>query len=390
MSLKSYLICATISITTTFSAQSAVPYYSTITNQVKQNNITENLQQFQNIGVKTTGSVKLTEAFNWLKSKYTSYGYNDTQITEQSFNYQGTTSKNLIVTKTGTKYPNTFVIISGHYDTLNGPGTNDNGSGVSVILEMARLLQNIETEYSIKFINFAGEEQGLIGSKAYVKNVVNSTTPKMSIKLVFNIDEVGGVAGQINNEVMCERDENNTPSTNNAASQLVTQDLMSYVTYYSPLQPKLSNAYASDYMPFEANGEVITGFYEGRQSTQPHTANDTLDKMDPLYVFNITKAATGALLHFSAAKIINLASNEIINPMQSLSIVNMPNEDFIHLNFENMAKHDYEFSIFDTTGQKIISSKNRDRIDVSQLVKGLYFGTLTINQQSFTKKFIIN
>ena len=51
-------------------------------------------------------------------------------------------------------------------------------------MEVARILKDVPTEYSIKFIHFTGEEQGLLGSKNYVTNVVNTTNPKMKIKLV--------------------------------------------------------------------------------------------------------------------------------------------------------------------------------------------------------------
>ena len=79
---------------------------------------------------------------------------------------------------------------------------------MACILEMARVMQNVPTDYSVKFINFTGEEEGLNGSQHFVDAVVNATNPKMDIKLVFNIDEVGGVAGLTNNTITCERDTN--------------------------------------------------------------------------------------------------------------------------------------------------------------------------------------
>ena len=126
--------------------------YANVSNLVSQTNINNNLLEFEALGVKTTGSTANNNAYTWLKNKYLSFGYSESQITRDNFTYGGQSSSNIIVTKQGSKYPNIFVIICGHYDTINGPGTNDNGSGVSVILEVARLLKNINTEYSIKFI----------------------------------------------------------------------------------------------------------------------------------------------------------------------------------------------------------------------------------------------
>lgn len=105
-------------------------------------------------------------------------------------------------------------------------------------------------EYSIKFINFSGEEQGLLGSQHYVNRVMNSTSPKIKLVLVLKIDPVGGVAGQcqVNNRINCEQDTNNNPSTNNAASAAATHQLMNCVTLYSPLQTNLS--YATDLIAF--------------------------------------------------------------------------------------------------------------------------------------------
>lgn len=249
--MRKFIIIPAICFSIFNYAQTFVQAYQDRVNQITQNNINSYLTEFASFGVKTTGSTNNNNAFNWLKNKYLSFGYNETQISENAFSYNGNTTKNLILTKTGTKYPNTYVIVCGHYDTITGPGVNDNGSGTSIILEMARILKDVPTEYSIKFINFTGEEQGLRGSQNYVNTVVNGTNPKMNIKLVFNIDQVGGVAGEVNNTITCERDTNNSPSTNNAASNTVTQELMNCVTLYSPLQTNLSYAYGSDYMPFQ-------------------------------------------------------------------------------------------------------------------------------------------
>ena len=242
-------------------SQVFIQAYADRVNQCSQTNISSNLAEFEALGVKRRGTTALQNTLNWLKAEYLSYGYTASQMTENLYSNNGFTCKNLILTKVGTLYPNTFVIVCGHYDSIIGTGTNDNGSGTVAILEIARLLQNIPTEYSLKFINFSGEEDGLRGSQHYVTSVVNGTTPKMDIRVVFNLDEVGGVAGLTNNTITCERDTGN-PTVNNAASNIKTQELITCTQLYSPLNTFLASAYASDYMTFEENSEVITGFFE--------------------------------------------------------------------------------------------------------------------------------
>ena len=275
--------------------------YANVSNLVSQSNINSYLEEFEALGVKTTGSTANNNAYTWLKNKYLSFGYTENDISKDNFTYNGQSTSNIIVTKQGTKYPNIYIIVCGHYDTIVGTGTNDNGSGVSVILETARLLKNIPMEYSIKFINFSGEEQGLLGSAHYVSSVVNATSPKMNIRLVLNIDEVGGIKGQTNDTVTCERDESNSPSANNATSNTFTQQLINCIKLYSPLKTNLSYAYASDYMPFQSNGEIITGLFEYNETPYAHTANDKYTNLDPVYIYNIAKGTTGAVQHFAVA-----------------------------------------------------------------------------------------
>ncbi len=362
--------------------------YANVSNLVSQANINATLQEFEALGVKTTGSASNNNAYTWLKNKYLSFGYSEADITKDTFTYNGSATSNLIVTKTGTKYPNIYIIVCGHYDTITGTGTNDNGSGVSVILEVARLLKNVTTEYSIKFINFTGEEQGLLGSAHYVSNVVNATNPKMNIRLVLNIDEVGGIKGQTNDTITCERDESNSPSANNASSNILTQQLMNCVKLYSPLKTHLNYAYASDYMPFQSNGEVITGLFEYNETPYAHTANDKYIYLDPVYIYNIAKATTGAVQHFAMTGQ-TLSTDTVQSPSTDFRSYPNPAKDYLQLEFSNSKNQDFSFTITSLDGKLIAKTENQTRIDISSLQKGNYLGTFKIGDQIITKKMIV-
>lgn len=362
--------------------------YAGVSDMVSQTNINTYLQEFESLGVKTTGSTANTNAYNWLKNKYLSFGYAESAISKDTFTYNGQSTSNIIVTKTGTKYPNTYVIVCGHYDTITGTGTNDNGSGVSVILEVARLLKNIPTDYSIKFINFTGEEQGLLGSQHYVSNVVNATNPKMNIRLILNIDEVGGIKGQTNDTITCERDESNNPSANNAASNTFTQQLMNCVTLYSPLKTNLSYAYASDYMPFQSNGEIITGLFEYNETPYAHTVNDKYINLDPVYIYNIAKATTGAVQHFAVAgqTLDTCTPKEIA---MSFRFFPNPAKDYLQLEFLNSKTQHFSFIITDLEGKILSKTQDETRINIATLPKGIYFATFKVENEQITKKLIV-
>ena len=91
-------------------------------------------------------------------------------------------------------YKDKIVIISAHLDSRAAndhsiaPGAEDNGSGVAALMEAARLFKNVKFDRTIKIIFFTGEEQGLIGSKAYVAAYPADISKTVA---VFNLDMFG-------------------------------------------------------------------------------------------------------------------------------------------------------------------------------------------------------
>ncbi len=371
-------------------AQSFIQAYKNRADQVSQTNITSMLQDFQNLGVKTTGSTANTNTLDWLKAKYQSYGYAASQITEDPFTFgSNVSSKNLIITKTGTLYPNIYVIICGHYDTIIGPGVSDNGSGTSIILEAARILKDIPTEYSIKFIHFSGEEQGMQGSGHYVDNVLfQNSVRQFSTRVVFNIDQVGGKLGNTNNAIKCESDQAGL-SSNNAQSLSFTQQLATCTGLYSPLQTVMSNAYSSDYVPFEQKGDIITGFYENVRSYNEHTVNDTFANVDPAYVYNVGKAAVGALQHFATASTNLLATDEVKqNPLESVKIYPNPAKEYLQIELPKTVNN-FNLELSDMSGRLILNRENETQVNVSDVADGAYIATVKSDGKTAVRKVII-
>ncbi|KQS92525.1 M28 family peptidase [Chryseobacterium sp. Leaf394] len=385
--MKKILSVLSLGILGIFHGQTFIQAYQNRANQVTQTNITSLLQQFSNLGVKTTGSVENNNTLAWLKSQYLTYGYTASQMSEDTFTSGSSTSKNLIVTKTGTVYPNIFVIICGHYDTINSPGVSDNGSGTSILLEAARILKDVPTEYSVKFIHFSGEEQGLVGSTHYVNNVVFSNNVRqLNLKVVFNIDQVGGKIGNPNTTITCESDQSGQ-TANNAPSLAMTQQLANCTTLYSPLLVNMSNAFASDYVPFENKGDIITGFYETPVSGNQHTPNDTFANVDPVYVFKVGKAAVGALQHFAVASSV-LAVDEAQKISDQIKIYPNPAKNILHIETPSSIKK-FAVEISDMSGKLVLKSENQNEINISGISSGNYMCSITYNGEKISRKIIV-
>lgn len=393
-----------------FSQANAI--YQTRANLVKQDSITQYLTDLVAIGIRHSGATNINrnrQARDFIIQKYKDFGYidNDAQpaideISTQTFTGNSQSLQNIIVTKKGSTYPNEYVIVCGHFDSVAaGRGANDNGSGVATILELARILKNVPTQYSIKFINFNAEEDGLLGSKAYVNNVVNATNPKMKIRLVLNIDMIGGISSRTNNTVSCEADNYNgttsgTKTTNDAASLTFTNLLKTYIDNYSGgITGVLGYAYSSDYMPFENNSEIITGLYErptdanGVEVTNPyyHKSTDTVANMSIPYVTKIAKGVVGAVQHFAIADTGTLAVNDV-SKAKDFAVYPNPVKDVLHLQLDSSIK-DFTFEVTDLNGRKILSIKNKKDVNVSSLKSGVYIGTLISEMGKDSKKFII-
>lgn len=95
----------------------------------------------------------------------------------------------------GKVHPDSMIVITAHYDHLGGmgadtyfPGANDNASGVSLLLNLARYYAANPPEFSIVFICFAGEEAGLLGSKYFSEH---SPIDLKNIRFLLNTDLAG-------------------------------------------------------------------------------------------------------------------------------------------------------------------------------------------------------
>ncbi|GIJ29763.1 aminopeptidase [Micromonospora qiuiae] len=87
--------------------------------------------------------------------------------------HRGLTSHNVLAERKGRSGPNgPVVMVSAHYDSVIGaPGANDDGSGTVLCLELARVLKAIPVDATVRFALWGSEEQGLIGSRYYVREL---------------------------------------------------------------------------------------------------------------------------------------------------------------------------------------------------------------------------
>ncbi|OYD45712.1 aminopeptidase [Sphingobacterium cellulitidis] len=107
------------------------------------------------------------------------------------------TARNIIVSIKGTEIPEEKIVIGGHLDSWDlATGAIDNGLGSYAIIDMARVFKQLDLKpkRSIDFVLFMGEEQGLLGSKAYVADAIQNGTLGQ-VKYMLNFDMTNAPTG---------------------------------------------------------------------------------------------------------------------------------------------------------------------------------------------------
>jgi len=159
--------------------------------EVSQDSLESYLETLQSYMVRLAGTTQNYAARDWLVSKFQSFGYtNVTTDLFQSYVYDDYYNcYNVICSKTGTVYPDRQIVIGAHYDAVPGsPGADDNGTGSAAVLEIARVLAEVDLDMTVIFILFDSEEQGLNGSYDYA---YNASYAGDSIICMLNMDMIG-------------------------------------------------------------------------------------------------------------------------------------------------------------------------------------------------------
>ena len=224
----------------------------------------------------------LSGAEEWLKSQIVTMGYEYMAQPFTMTSADGVTpcyGENLIFSKQGAS--DRVIVVGAHYDCVEQTfGTDDNASGVGVLLELASIYSTKESPYTIRFILFSAEEPGCLGSQYYVDNL--SQEERDRIACMINIDTIaagdnmylyGGTVDDSGNIV-----QDWAVYQAQSAADLLGID-MSFHPDVNDSFPTPTKATASDQMPFanvgipyiycEAsnwNGEPYTNFYQTSNS----------------------------------------------------------------------------------------------------------------------------
>ena len=182
------------------------------------------------------------------------------------------------------------VMLGAHLDSvIDGPGINDNGTGVAVVLELARRLAALtggEPVWKVRVAFWTGEELGLWGSVSYAGAL--STQDRSSIAAYLNLDMIGTLGGV--REVY-----DATPFVNPASAAIERLFAQAFDADELAWEPADVGG-ASDHYQFDQLGVPVGGIVAERASGDPcyHLACDTTGNVDPDLLEQMARAAAWA------------------------------------------------------------------------------------------------
>ena len=264
---------------------------------VSESNLVASVDYLQNYFTRNSYSETIYEVENYLAKRLSDLGY---QV--ELFPFRSDMAPNVIATWPSDTPIDEWIITGAHYDSRNtnsssgttrAPGADDNGSGSAAMLELATIISQTiaptnKLQKGLQICFFAGEEQGLLGSRA-IAGVWKEEGKK--IAAMVNADMLGYQAGE--QITLGFKDKSVTPELVTLAKELTA--------LYVPTLPTAdSSSCCSDYLSFYEVGYPAVGFFESGMaaSNYPayHTEGDLLTNVNTKQLKLETQAVVATVL----------------------------------------------------------------------------------------------
>lgn len=268
---------------------------------------------------------------------------------------------NVVAEKPGVAYPDSIFIICGHLDSTVGspstpeavaPGADDNGSGSAAVLEAARVMSPYDFKYTVRFICFGAEEQGLCGSEVYAQAAWAAGD---LIRGVVNLDMLlYGPPGH--DTIKINYDSNSLP-----IAQAFNTAAASYVPGLNVRLVYAPGAGGSDHYSFWQYGYRALEGIEDYLSGNPyyHRTTDRLVNYVQYFPFGTNCARAGIATVASladpqpSASVADTPGAPRIAPLAITSLSPNPARDNVHVTLRSLKGQPVSLTVFDVFGRAL-------------------------------------
>jgi hypothetical protein len=180
------------------------------------------------------------------------------------------------------------------------PGANDDGSGTVLSMELARVFaeSGIEFDATLVFMTVAGEEYGLLGSRAHARSAKEQNIP---VQALFNNDIVGNATGGngiVDAATIRLYSEGPEDSPSRSLAQFTKRVAEKYVPSHIVRLMARRDRFGrgGDHSGFNAEGFAAVGFRESKENySMQHNANDTIDGVSFPYLAQNARVNAAAM-----------------------------------------------------------------------------------------------
>jgi hypothetical protein len=277
--MRSYRVSAV-----TTSAVARNPIIRTVVDSVSRENLRALIKSLQDFGTRRTNTPGCDTAETFVADHFQRQGL--WSAVQEPAAGRG---RAVVGELKGTNFPDDIVIVCAHLDSTSpepetlAPGADDDASGTAAVMEAARILARHPTDYTVRFIAFTGEEQGLYGSGGYA---IAGRSANSRIVGVVNLDMIA----------YADRMPEDLDVFVNSASEWmgyrIAQDAGEYAGLSVKTRVDPSMIY-SDHASFWDNGYAALMAIEDEPLRNPHyhTTGDTLDTLNLDFCAQATRAA---------------------------------------------------------------------------------------------------
>lgn len=274
----------------------AVRMDDVVISMLEQVNTSLYLRYLENItafGPRVTGSSSCIAAAQYIYNQFQSMGL---WVRYHPWTYGSYSSNNVEATINGTSSSSDEIyIICAHYDTVSSsPGADDDASGTVAVLIAAYIMSQYQFNYTIKFVTFSGEEQGLYGSRVYAQQAASQG---WNIAGVLNAD-------MISYAITTQQGDNLDVYVNSASLWLYTYTVNINTEYSDYIHLTLHNAgtsSGSDHYYFWQNGFSAIFYFEYQMTPYYHGSQDIIANINATYAVKNVRLALATLAELSEA-----------------------------------------------------------------------------------------
>jgi len=197
---------------------------------------------------------------------------------ENRFHEDDRSGYNVLADLPGTERPGEYVMVGAHFDSWHlAPGATDNAAGSIIMMEAMRILRalDLQPRRTIRLALWSGEEQGLLGSKAWV-----AAHPELhdAISIYLNLDNGAGRIRGIRNQLRASL----TP---------VFEEIFWPLKDLGVIAVRNSSSGSTDHLVFEEAGIPGLTFIQDPLEYDEETGHSNLDTYDHLILDDLRQAA---------------------------------------------------------------------------------------------------